>query len=105
MSSSMLLQGIKARFSLRKGKVTRAPNKDDISSRQYLCSKAGARQPKFLIMEDKKRRPWPVTRFECPFEVVTRIFGTAFLRRTELGQLVSTFLYKMNSFFFTFELG
>jgi len=59
-------------FSLRKGKVTRAPNKDDISSRQYLCSKAGARQPKFLIMKDKKRRPWPVTRFECPFEVVIK---------------------------------
>ena len=27
---------------------------------------------KFLIMEDKKRRPWPVTRFECPFEVVIK---------------------------------
>jgi len=31
-----------------------------------------ARQPKFLIMEDKKRRPRPVTRFECPFEVVIK---------------------------------
>ena len=28
------------------------------------------------------------------------IFGAALLRRTELGQLVSTFLYKMNSFFY-----
>jgi len=26
-------------FSLRKGNVTRAPNKDDTASRQYLCSK------------------------------------------------------------------
>ena len=26
-------------FSLRKGNVTRAPNKDDIASHQYLCSK------------------------------------------------------------------
>ncbi|RLN30944.1 hypothetical protein C2845_PM05G12950 [Panicum miliaceum] len=59
-------------FSLRKGKVTRARNKDDMSSRQYVCSKAGARQPKFLIREEKKRRPRPVTRFDCPFEVVIK---------------------------------
>ena len=33
------------------------------------------------------------------------IFGAALLRRTELGQLVSTFLYKMNSFFFYIWVG
>ena len=33
------------------------------------------------------------------------IFGAALLRRTELGQLVSTFLYKMNSFFLYIWVG
>lgn len=41
-------------------------------SRQYVCSKEGAGQPKFLNRETMKRRPRPVTRFDCPFEVVMR---------------------------------
>lgn len=59
-------------FSLRKGKVKRAANKVDTIWRQYVCSKEGVRQPKFLNIKNMKRRPKPLTRFDCPFEVVIK---------------------------------
>jgi len=49
-----------------------------------------------LIVQDYSRLAKP------RLQQRTRIFGAALLRRTELGQLVSTFLYKMNSFFIIF---
>lgn len=57
-------------FSLRRGKVRHAANNNEITSRQYVCSKEGARQPKFLNTKTMKRRPRPITRFGCQFEVV-----------------------------------
>lgn len=59
-------------FSLRKGKVTHGANKYEITCRQYVCSKEGARQLKFLNRQKMKRRPRPLTRFDCPFEVVIK---------------------------------
>ncbi|KAF8689918.1 hypothetical protein HU200_041551 [Digitaria exilis] len=59
-------------FSLRRGKVRHAANNDEITCRQYVCAKEGARQPKFLNMKNMKRRPRPITRFRCPFEVVIK---------------------------------
>ncbi|CAL4888571.1 unnamed protein product [Urochloa decumbens] len=59
-------------FSLRKGKVIHGTNKDEITSRQYVCSKEGTRIPRLLNRQNVKRRPRPITRFECPFEVVIK---------------------------------
>lgn len=48
-------------FSLRRGKVIHGANKDEITCRQYVCSKEGSRQPKYLNREAMKRRPRPLT--------------------------------------------
>ncbi|TVU48976.1 hypothetical protein EJB05_00265, partial [Eragrostis curvula] len=59
-------------FSLRKGNVQYLENKDNINSRQFLCSKEGFRSAKNLNREDRQRRPRPMTRFSCSFEVVIK---------------------------------
>ncbi|TVU17319.1 hypothetical protein EJB05_33343, partial [Eragrostis curvula] len=59
-------------FSLRKGNVQYLENKDNIYSRQFLCSKEGFRSAKNLNREDGQRRPRPMTRFSCSFEVVIK---------------------------------
>ncbi|TVU43897.1 hypothetical protein EJB05_03317, partial [Eragrostis curvula] len=59
-------------FSLRKGNIQYLENKDNIYSRQFLCSKEGFRSAKNLNREDRQRRPRPMTRFSCSFEVVIK---------------------------------
>lgn len=59
-------------FSLRKGNIKKTGKSDEVTSRQFVCSKQGVRQPKFLIRENMKRRPRALTRFHCPFEVVIK---------------------------------
>lgn len=59
-------------FSLRKGKLTHRANTDEITHRQYVCAKEGTRHAKFLNRKNMKRRPRPLTRFYCPFEVVIK---------------------------------
>lgn len=54
-------------FSIRKGHLRKRQN-GEIMLRQWLCSKEGRREGKYLKKVDRKREPRAITRVDCKVE-------------------------------------